>query len=69
MKISTTISISLEARDIKQKLQSKGIKLNEKIEQLIFETAKEHKVNYPPTAEPMGWASRVNAPTNVGNLP
>ena len=26
-------------------------------------------VNYPPTAEPMGWASRVNAPTNVGNLP
>lgn len=44
MKISTTISISLEARDIKQKLQSKGIKLNEKIEQLIFETAKEHKI-------------------------
>lgn len=29
----------------------------------------EIEVNYPPTAEPMGWASRVNAPTNVGNLP
>jgi len=27
------------------------------------------KVNYPPTPEAMGWASRVNAPTNVGNLP
>ena len=26
-------------------------------------------VNYPPTPEAMGWASRVNAPTNVGNLP
>ena len=27
------------------------------------------QVNYPPTAKPMGGASRVNAPTNVGNLP
>ena len=27
------------------------------------------EVNYPPTAKPMGGASRVNAPTNVGNLP
>lgn len=26
-------------------------------------------VNYPPTPKAMGWASRVNAPTNVGNLP
>ena len=27
------------------------------------------EVNYPPTPKAMGWASRVNAPTNVGNLP
>jgi hypothetical protein len=26
-------------------------------------------MNYPPTPEAMGWASRVNAPNNVGNLP
>jgi len=26
-----------------------------------------YKVNYPPTAEPMGWASEVNTPTNVGS--
>ena len=28
---------------------------------------RQFRVNYPPTAEPMGWASWVNAPTNVGN--
>jgi len=27
------------------------------------------QVNYPPTAEPMGWASGINTPTNVGNSP
>ena len=29
--------------------------------------AKKLVVNYPPTAEPMGWASGVNTPTNVGS--
>lgn len=24
-------------------------------------------VNYPPTAEPMGWASGVNTPSNLGS--
>jgi hypothetical protein len=39
------------------------------IEELIAGATSLNTVNYPPTAEPMGWASRVNAPTNVDNLP
>jgi hypothetical protein len=30
---------------------------------------KEQLVNYPPTAEPMSWASGVITPTSVGSYP
>jgi hypothetical protein len=37
--------------------------------EMMGEAFNPHAVNYPSTAEPMGWASWVKAPSNEGNVP
>ena len=51
-KLTKTVLINIQSSVV---LQYSGLPINS------------ISVNYPPTAEPMGWASWVNAPTNVGN--
>jgi len=54
-------------RQVKERIFETGTGLFEYVEAVKFFDALDKQVNYPPTAEPMGWASWVNAPTNVGN--